>query len=754
MLPLNFKARFLPLSIRHYAFAFFLIIGVFITFIAILMRYEIQSLNEETSIKNKKSAQQEISETITKLSSDFHKYAIAASKWDELRQQFYDPSYYRYWRNSRALTAGVFPDNIEIVELYNTQGESFTNDLKGEASMPLKITKADLGLTLKKDALHDHLYYFFPVWSDEDHQILLGYAGFKIDFHAQIQNLKKFRFLDINSISLASPPNYRLLETEIASRLKYSLIFDETNNQLEKIMSTTLYRVISVIILTSIIAYFFVNYFLAKPLRQISKNIDSTHDEHGQILQISSHDRFSVAELEKVRKSLNEYQKNLNAMHLSLEDSHNELWTLAHHDPLTSVYNRRAFEDDWYEQLKNSGASQKQATFLLFDCDHFKAINDTYGHQIGDLVIQGIAKTLQAALRTGDRLYRLGGDEFATLLFNTDIAAAEKIAQRCFAFIAEYDFTELGIHEPVKISIGMAYNKDVSVDDLTVLHKQADLAMYHAKRPGQKNISIYSEEMSKSHESVVSNKETHAVYEAIASIDMLQMHYQIIARLPNENCDYYEALVRIQNKGILIMPSGIFPVVERRRLEVEFDLAILERIRRDLENKVIPSGTGVSMNVSGPGIVNEDVTKKLLEFEPFFKEYKLVLEVTETALITQITYASANLNKLRKIGFLIALDDFGSGYSSLRYLSNMPVDLIKFDISMIRSLEQNDRQSIIVENLAKLLISAGYNLVAEGIETKSLLDKVIALGFTHAQGYYLGRPQAFEHTTKLLTKNG
>ena len=742
---INFKDRIFPLSIRQYASIFFVMIGVFLTFVSFVMQYEIKSLKKETSANSQQSAQQELSETITQLNSNFEKSILAAANWEELRQQFYDPAYYRYWRNSRALSAGVFPENLEIVELYSAKGKSFTNDLTGETSMPLQITPEDIGITLKKEALHDHLYYFFPIWSDENHQTLLGYAGFKLDFLEQIKRLKKFRYVDLNSISLDVAHDQRLIKTEIVPHLKYNMITDEANLKLESILAITLYRVIGVIILTSILAYFLMDHFIAKPLRHISKSIDSTHDEHGQLLQITSRDRFAVAELEKVRKSLNDYQKNLDAMHLSLEDSHNELWTLAHHDPLTSVYNRRAFEDDWQEQLKNSGGSPVQATFLLFDCDHFKAINDTYGHQIGDQVIQGIAMTLQAALRTGDRLYRLGGDEFAALLFDTDIPSAEKIAQRCLAFIAQFDFTELGVDEPVKISIGMAYGKELSVDDLTILHKQADLAMYHAKRPGQKNISIYSEEMSKSHESVVSNKETHAVYEAIASIDLLQMHYQKIARLPDEKSDYYEALVRIQDKGVLIMPSGIFPVVERRRLEVEFDLAILERIRRDLENKVIPPGTGVSMNVSGPGIVNEEVTRKLLEFEPLFKEYKLVLEVTETALITQITHASANLNKLRKIGFLIALDDFGSGYSSLRYLSNMPVDLIKFDISMIRSLEHHDRQSIIVENLAKLLINAGYQLVAEGIETKALLNKVVELGFSHAQGYYLGRPQAFDN---------
>jgi EAL domain-containing protein (putative c-di-GMP-specific phosphodiesterase class I) len=123
------------------------------------------------------------------------------------------------------------------------------------------------------------------------------------------------------------------------------------------------------------------------------------------------------------------------------------------------------------------------------------------------------------------------------------------------------------------------------------------------------------------------------------------------------------------------------------------------------------------------------------------KNRKMVVEITETALITQMEIASANIGQLRKAGALVALDDFGSGYSSLRYLATMPVDLVKFDISMVRLLENGDqRQKLILEEIVGMVITAGYELVAEGIETRAQLDMIISMGFSHAQGFYFGKP--------------
>jgi EAL domain-containing protein (putative c-di-GMP-specific phosphodiesterase class I) len=230
------------------------------------------------------------------------------------------------------------------------------------------------------------------------------------------------------------------------------------------------------------------------------------------------------------------------------------------------------------------------------------------------------------------------------------------------------------------------------------------------------------------------------VFKAMENDDLIEMHYQPISNLETDKVDYYEALLRIKDHDKLVMPSTIFPIIAERRLEAEFDAVILGKITKDIAQGKIPAGTGITFNVSGPGLIDAQVQEKINALAAYLPQYKLIVEVTETALITQLHVASKILNGLREQGFLIALDDFGSGYSSLSYLSNMPVDCVKFDISLVRQLLEGSRQSIIIENLATMVIKAGYDLIAEGVESKDVLAKLKEIGFKRGQGYFFGMP--------------
>jgi len=728
--------------IAHYALLLFFVLVVALGVFAAFVFHDVSHLKEQAALSDEKLARQELEEAVALLARQAESAAQALVQWDEARQQLENPVYYAYWRNSRAFAAGVLPETeiLDAVDLYDLQGANLSPVTVGEASMPAHIATQRLQPYLVRESSHDHLYFFFPFYLDDRQTQMAGYAGLKFDFQQGLEQLRKFRYLDLASVHVVAREGERIPLHEIVSSLQFRTTSNPEMRALEKRFVRSFYEIAIIIAVIALIGYLALVSVVAKPLRRLSDHIEAMRRGKGEILGESYQGLLAVSELENVRQSLNDYQRQLDNMHASLADKNQELWTLAHHDPLTGIFNRRAFEDDWYAMLRTHGEASHGVAFLLFDCDHFKAINDTYGHQVGDQVIQGMAESLRGALRAGDRLYRLGGDEFATVLLSADIERARQVAERCMEHVLRHDFLAYGVREPVRISVGIAALDAADEEALQRLHRQADIAMYYAKRPGKGKVAVYSPEMGVGQDALVSNAETSAIFEAMADPGRLEMHYQPVLALSSSRIDYYEALVRIRGSQGLILPASIFPVVELRGLESEFDLAVLERVRHDLQAGCIPAGTGVSLNVSGPGIVNARVIEGLMQFAPLLADYKLVLEVTETSLITQIAQASANLNRLRREGFTIALDDFGSGYSSLRYLSSMPVDLVKFDISMVHSLEETGRQAVLVEDLARLIKDAGYELVAEGVESEALLQRLAALGFSHAQGFHVGRP--------------
>lgn len=736
------RARVPPRPISHYALALFLVLVVALGIFAAFVLHDTARLREAVARSDEKLARQELEEAILLLERQAEGIARALESWDEARQQLENPAYYAYWRSTRALGAGVVPasEAIDGIELYDRHGVSLATAAAGEDAMPSRISPDELQPFLRHEDGHDHLYFFYPFHADATKGLLrLGYVGIKLDFQQGLGQLRKFRYVDMLSVHVEGHDGEALALEEVVPALTFQTLANPETRALERLIVRAFYEIGFIIAAISLLGYLALVSIVTKPLNRLSGHIDAMRQGKGETLGDAYRGLLAVTELENVRHSLNDYQRQLDEMHLSLAGKNQELWALAHRDPLTGVHNRRAFEDDWHALLRAQGEHPPGVAFLLFDCDHFKAINDSYGHQVGDQVIQGLAQSLLAALRGGDRLYRLGGDEFATVVLASGPDDARQLAERCIAHILEHDFASLGVKEPVRISVGIAFLAAADEDALQRLHRQADIAMYEAKRPGQGKIAVYAPEMGVGQEALVSNAETSAVFAAVGNPETLEMHYQPLLALPSGKIEYYEALVRIRDGERLIMPASILPVIELRGLEVELDLAVLERVRRDLVEGRIPAGSGVALNVSGPGIVSPRVNDALMQFIPLLDAYKLVVEVTETALITQIAQASANLNRLRRHGFTIALDDFGSGYSSLRYLSSMPVDVVKFDISMVHSLLESGRQALLVEDLARLIKDAGYRLVAEGVESEALLQRVAELGFAYAQGVYVGQ---------------
>lgn len=731
------------LSISHFSLLFMLLVGALFAVLTWATWKENAAAREELADHDRQAAMLELRKANEEIGNVLERIRASLTSWDEVQQQLYDPTFYGHWRATRVGSAGKIPTYVTGIELYDARGHVLPGAItQGTGRMPARIFGAGRGTQVLQAEGRASVYDFFPIYGGDKAPMPMGYVGVRLDYLDTLEQLGPLRYADTTTLSLRAENDERALPLARALEfVKFQPQASDAFETAERILASTLLRLAALCAIAALLAYFLITSLVTRPMRKLASSIDGLREGHGVVLNPTYARFWPVRELEQLRLAFNDYQTRLEEMNLSLEGKNKELWNLAHFDPLTGVYNRRAFEEDWNRVLTYAETHPSKLAFLLFDCDHFKAINDTYGHHVGDLVIQGIATSLDTALRSNDRLYRLGGDEFVTVLHDTDAERAANVAQRCITEVSRYNFAKLGIKEPVQISAGLACWQGKDPETLFILHKQADLAMYHAKKPGHSKLAVYNEEIAGGSQALVSSRETRAVFEAIETRESIRMHYQRVVALPGIDTSYYEALARIETREGLILPLDIFAVVEARRLEVEFDLAVIEAVKRDLEHEVLPIGSGVSINISGPAIVTRSVIEHLLELAAFKDNYRLGIEITETALITQLSHAAANLEELRTRGFKVALDDFGSGYSPLRYLSSMPIDSVKFDIALIHSLQRADRQSLIVGKLAQLISDSGYELVAEGIETSSLLETVIGLGFTHAQGYYLGKPQ-------------
>lgn len=698
---------------------------------------EIRQATETLRTQEHENARLEVAQALLTVEQQIFENSQTLAQWEETRQQLVFPEYYPVWRDSRVRDAGKVSPRVKSVALYDKigvilakqkEGAALPNHLPGKPPLMRYVAAGDQYL----------LEYFIPIYSDPASEILLGYLGMRFDFLAELKRAHSFRYADVSHLKINLPSPSPIHLKNCLSLLQFGTLTNPNQSAFLKLFQDAQVRLTFAVLAALVFAAWLLRRLVVRPLRSISTQINAMRSvdgdiAHGAIFKTP----LRITELENVRRAFSDYQDRLSALHESLEQNNRDFFDQARHDSLTGVFNRRAYDEDWH----GLGADRRlgKAALLLFDCDHFKAINDTYGHSVGDSVIQAIASCLQSALRAGDKLYRLGGDEFATVLIDADPMHAEIIAERCLEHILAHDFRQYGMSEPATISIGIAHSHPGELH-LAELQKCADLAMYAAKSPASPKMVTYSEGMGEL-KALVANQSINAVFMAIRDHNLIEMTYQAVMRLPMVQKEYVEALTRIRLNGELIRPDAIFPIVQARKLDAEFDLSVIRAVTRDMANGRLSAKQGVSINLSAPSIVNAKVVDAMLELVRSQKDRKVVVEITETALITQMEIASANIKQLREAGALVALDDFGSGYSSLRYLATMPVDLVKFDISMVRLLENGDqRQKLILEEIAGMVITAGYELVAEGIETRAQLDKIIGMGFSHAQGFYFGKP--------------
>jgi len=729
-------------SIRQIALAFVAGLLILVILIGGFAAYQTRRVTRDLERHRQDAARAELEVAFKRLLGRTERQALSLAKWDETRQQLVLPEYYDYWRDQRVYESGMLLSGHEQVALYYPSGTALAASPAGRwapARLPAHQSPHQQYSWLINETDTLALYHQFPVYGDDQRQTLLGYGLIRLEFMPALLRQETLRVADKASLSVTLTPGEALPASKLLSRLAFSAQPEPDQLMFQKILSRTLFALFALLVITAMLGSVAYSRLLVRPLRQLSSDIDAM--QQGRFNSNPSRSQsMRIAELENIRRSLYAYQLQLRELHGSLENQNREFHSQARQDALTGCYNRRAYEEDWERFRHEIKSAPQGVAFLLFDCDRFKTINDTYGHAKGDRVLTIIADALVMALRANDRLYRLGGDEFATFLSGTTPAQAKQIALRCQSLIDAAGFGELGIREPVGLSIGIAFCPTDQLEQIDDLPKQSDIAMYTAKQPGRNRIAIYGEDTERASQTLVASRETSALFQALVTPGMIEMHYQPIHGLPGRQLDYYEALARIRYHGELIMPGAFLPVVSSRRLETEFDLAVLHQVDADLASGQIPHGCGISINLSAQSVSHPEVVSRLLELSRHNARHPLMLEITETSLITQMVEVRTYLDLLRTIHYRIAMDDFGTGYSPLRYLVDLPVDVVKLDISLVNKLAQDDRASQVVADFARMMRDAGYALVAEGVETEAVLLKVESLGIAHVQGYFLGRP--------------
>ena len=383
-------------------------------------------------------------------------------------------------------------------------------------------------------------------------------------------------------------------------------------------------------------------------------------------------------------------------------------------------------------------------TVLFCDLDHFKDVNDSLGHAVGDQLLVEVSQRLRAAVRPEDTIARLGGDEFVAMGEGiTDPADAVLLAMRLQDKLsAPWALEEQVFRPAMSIGIAMASDPDVTVDELL---RRADLAMYRAKELGRNRIEVY--------ERAVDDQVQHAVsiqHELRRAIDTggLVLHYQPIVALVDAEIVGVEALVRMRGRdGGLLMPADFVPQAEATGLVVPMGAWVVQQSLADLV-RMRERGHEhlLSINVSPTQLREDGFATYLLEqasFAGVLPEW-LAVEVTETALIHDPGRSGRELARLSAAGVRVSLDDFGTGYSSLSWLTQFPVDIVKIDKSFTDDIGIDDRKTAIVSALISVSHELGFTVVAEGIESSTQAQRLLEMGCDRGQGYLYGRPASIE----------
>lgn len=424
---------------------------------------------------------------------------------------------------------------------------------------------------------------------------------------------------------------------------------------------------------------------------------------------------------------------------------------LASYDSLTGLPNRSLFIDRLDMALETSKRTDTLVAVIFLDLDGFKAINDTMGHDAGDKLIKQVGQRLKASVRKSDTVARLGGDEFTIIVTNVrHVAGVETVVRKIIkAFAKPFVINEHEVQTSTSMGITLFPFNDN--DHAYSLIKQADTAMYQAKMQGKNNYQFYAASLAQSElrRHTLENELKFAL-----NRKELELHYQPRVCLRSMKIIGVEALLRWNNPTLgAVSPVEFIPVMETTGCIREVGIWVLHQACQQLRSWLDEGlDLRLSVNVSGRQFAGGQFPSQVQEVlrQTGVPACNLEIEITEGVLISHSEEAASTLLALKDLGITISLDDFGSGYSSLNYLKQFPLDILKIDRSFIMDLAPDNDSSVIVEAIIRLAHCLRLTVTAEGIEDASKVNYLQDQGCDEGQGYYFGRPMAQQQFEELL----
>ncbi len=425
-----------------------------------------------------------------------------------------------------------------------------------------------------------------------------------------------------------------------------------------------------------------------------------------------------------------------------------ELSFMATHDPLTNLPNRTLIMDRGEQMIVRARRQQQPVAALSIDIDNFKSINDSFGHAVGDEILQALTRRLDGVLRGSDGLARVGGDEFVVVADDLSLAAGpDLIAERLRDALKE-PFNVGEAQVTVTASVGIATGTRASVEELL---RDADVAMYRAKWDGKDRYVVFESQMQ---DDAQSRLELEMDLRQALARDQFFLVYQPTLDLRELRPTGVEALIRWRHprRGV-VMPSDFVPLLEQTGLVTDVGHWVLrEACRRTASWRHAGHEIGVAVNVSARQLDSDDLLEQVRSSlaESRLEPSALTLEITETALMRNAEETAGRLTAIKALGVRIAIDDFGTGYSSLAHLQRFPVDALKIDRSFTAALTLNPEGETLMRTLVQLGKALSIETLAEGIEQVRELELLREEHCDSGQGFLFAKPLEADHVAAFL----